>query len=212
MGVEVNQPQSATSIVKEHTQDVGEEVAERGKHLAGELRHRIGEEVSTQNERLSGSLRQLSDDLGRMRTGTGNDSLAAAVVQRLGEGSRQVADYLERQGPDGVVREVQEFARRKPGTFLLGAAVAGFLVGRVGKGVLAGEPNGANGSASPDGYATTRDTAGTAIPVPATGPVTPGTIGTTGTTGAGMPGTIGTTGTAGTTGTTGVTGTGMARP
>jgi hypothetical protein len=46
-----------------------------------------------------------------------------------------MADYLDRNGPEGVLREVQDFARRRPGAFLATALAAGFVVGRLGKGV-----------------------------------------------------------------------------
>jgi hypothetical protein len=77
----------------------------------------------------------MADDLDQMRAQRG-DSPAAQVVSRVADGGRQVADYLADRGPDGVLGEVQDYARRKPGTFLAAALVAGFVVGRLGKGVL----------------------------------------------------------------------------
>ncbi|MGV2922065.1 hypothetical protein RMO59_40120, partial [Streptomyces alfalfae] len=50
-----------------------------------------------------------------------------------------------RRGPDGLVSDLQDFARRKPGVFLAGAALAGFVAARAGKGVSA-----AGSSAAPD--------------------------------------------------------------
>jgi hypothetical protein len=46
-----------------------------------------------------------------------------------------VADYLADRGPEGLLSEVTDFARRRPAAFLATAAAAGFLVGRLGKGV-----------------------------------------------------------------------------
>jgi hypothetical protein len=56
-------------------------------------------------------------------------------VSRIADSGRQFADYLDRHGPEGVLREVQDFARRRPGAFLATALAAGFVVGRLGKGV-----------------------------------------------------------------------------
>jgi hypothetical protein len=64
------------------------------------------------------------------------DSPAAQVVSRVADGGRQVANYLADRGPEGILGEVQDYARRRPGTFLVTALVAGFVVGRLGKGVL----------------------------------------------------------------------------
>ena len=52
---------------------------------------------------------------------------------QLGERVWRAAEQLRTDGADGVVRDVQSFARRRPGAFLTGAAAAGFLVGRLVK-------------------------------------------------------------------------------
>jgi hypothetical protein len=41
-----------------------------------------------------------------------------------------VAEDFQVRGVSGVLEDVQSFARRRPGAFLLGAAVIGFGVGR----------------------------------------------------------------------------------
>jgi hypothetical protein len=102
--------------------------------LASDVRGRVGEQARTQNDRLVGTIRQAADQLDEMR-GDRGDSPAATVVSRVADGGRQFADYLERHGPEGVLREVQDFARRRPGAFLATALAAGFVVGRLGKSV-----------------------------------------------------------------------------
>jgi hypothetical protein len=82
--------------------------------------------------------------------GPDDNSPAGQVVRRLGEGGRRAADYLEDRGPEGLLDDVQEFARRKPGTFLLIAAAAGFAVGRLGRAAMAASKD-EKGSA-PDAY------------------------------------------------------------
>ena len=82
----------------------------------------------------------MADHLDEMR-GDRQDSPAAAVVSRVADGGRQMADYLDRNGPEGVLREVQDFARRRPGAFLATALAAGFVVGRLGKGVAKADEN-----------------------------------------------------------------------
>jgi hypothetical protein len=76
----------------------------------------------------------LADDLKQMSNGS--DSVAATMVQQISGRSRRAATYLEQHGPEGLVSDVQAFARRRPGAFLLGAAAAGFLVARLGKGLM----------------------------------------------------------------------------
>ena len=86
------------------------------------------------------------------------------MVSRVADAGRQVADYLADRGPEGVLREVQDFARRRPGAFLATALAAGFVVGRLGKGIAkagsgAGKPS-SDSFVSGTGY-TTGDRYGT---------------------------------------------------
>ncbi|MFC7532896.1 hypothetical protein [Actinoplanes sp. GCM10030250] len=119
---------------KEQAQRVGAEARTQARNVASEVRGKLGEQAHGQSQRLVGSIRQTADHLDEMRADR-DDSPAAAVVARVAEGGRQFADYLDRNGPDGVLREVEDFARRRPGAFLATALAAGFVVGRLGKSV-----------------------------------------------------------------------------
>jgi len=132
------QTREAASDVKDTAKDqalrVGQEAGAQARNLAGEVRNRVGEQARTQNDKLVGTIRQTADQLDEMR-GDRAEGPAAAVVSRVADSGRQFADYLESNGPEGVLREVQDFARRRPGAFLATALAAGFVVGRLGKGV-----------------------------------------------------------------------------
>ena len=132
---------------KEQAQRVAGEAKQQFRSVASDLRGRAGEQARSQNERLVGSIRQTADQLEEMR-GDRADSPAATVVSRIADGGRQLADYLDRNGPEGVLREVQDFARRRPGAFLATALAAGFVVGRLGKGVAKADEAG-TGSSKP---------------------------------------------------------------
>jgi len=123
----------------EQARRVAGETKTQVRNVAGDLRDRLDEQAHTQNDKLVGSIRQTADQLDEMR-GDRQDSPAATVVSRVAEGGRQLADYLDRNGPDGVLREVQDFARRRPGAFLASALVAGFVIGRLGKGIAKADP------------------------------------------------------------------------
>ena len=125
---------------KEQAQRVGAEAKTQARNVAGDVRDRVSEQARTQNDKLVGSIREIADQLDQMR-GDRADSPAATVVSRVAEGGRQMADYLDRNGPEGVLREVQDFARRRPGAFLATALAAGFVVGRLGKGVAKADPD-----------------------------------------------------------------------
>ncbi|MEV4709347.1 hypothetical protein [Actinoplanes sp. NPDC049316] len=120
---------------KDQAQRVAAEAASQARSVAAEVRDRVGEQARTQNDKLVTTIRETADHLDEMR-GERQDTPAATVVARVADGGRQLADYLDRNGPEGVLREVSDFARRRPGAFLATALAAGFVVGRLGKGVM----------------------------------------------------------------------------
>jgi hypothetical protein len=120
---------------KEQAGQVADEVSAQARNVASDVRDKVTEQARTQNDKLADGIRRMADDLDQMRAQRG-DSPAAQVVSRVADGGRRVADYLADRGPEGLLGEVQDYARRRPGTFLATALVAGFVVGRLGKGVL----------------------------------------------------------------------------
>ncbi|BFU41887.1 hypothetical protein [Krasilnikovia sp. MM14-A1004] len=131
---------------KDQAQRVAAEATAQTRNLASEVRDRLGEQARSQNDRLVGTIRQTADQLDEMR-GDRADSPAATVVSRVADSGRQFADYLDRHGPEGVLQEVQDFARRRPGAFLAAALAAGFVVGRLGKSVTKADDH--SGQAKP---------------------------------------------------------------
>jgi hypothetical protein len=125
---------------KEQAQRVGSEARTQARNVASDVRDRVSQQARSQNDKLVSGIRQAADQLEEMR-GDRQDSPAATVVSRVADSGRQFADYLDRHGPEGVLREVQDFARRRPGAFLASALAAGFVVGRLGKGVAKADSN-----------------------------------------------------------------------
>lgn len=118
---------------KGQSQQVLRETGSQARQVAQQTRQRLAAEAKSQTERASGGLRQWSDELASMAESSKPDSPVSEAVHQIAETGRRAAEYLDRHGFEGAVGEVQDFARRKPGTFLLGAALAGFLVGRAAK-------------------------------------------------------------------------------
>jgi hypothetical protein len=176
--------QQVAGTVREQTQQMAGEIGHQARSVVHDLRGSVAGQASQQNDRLAQGLRTMADQLSGMAKDDDN-SAAGQVVRRLGETGRQAADYLERQGPEGLLDDVQEFARRRPGTFLLAAAAAGFLVGRLGRtavsatrsgdgGTSGGGPAGSADEVPPPATTTYRvpPGGGTAAPVASPAPVT----------------------------------------
>ena len=120
---------------KTQARQVGGEVKVQARNVASDVRDTVTRQARTQNDRLADGIRRMADDLERMTDERGG-SPAATVVSRIAGAGRQAADYLSAHGPEGVLSDVQDFARRRPGAFLATALAAGFLAGRIGKGVM----------------------------------------------------------------------------
>ena len=162
---------------KEQAGRVAGEAKAQARNIAGDVRDKVSEQAKTQTDNLVGSIRQTADHLDEMR-GDRVEGPAAAVVSRVADGGRQLADYLDRNGPDGVLREVQDFARRRPGAFLATALAAGFVVGRLGQSVAKADPDAGTDKPASTSFSTTGGagyTIGTEYVAPVTLPATSGT-------------------------------------
>lgn len=135
---------------------VAETVAEQGRAVVGEARQQAGkafdelrgravDEAEEQARRAAGLVRRWSDDIGALADDARGDSPARSLASQVSDRGHRAADYLEKQGVDGVLHDLRHFARRRPGAFLGGALLAGVVAGR-----LARAAGGATQSSQPE--------------------------------------------------------------
>lgn len=127
---------------REQAANVVGEATSQARDLIGEFKGQLRDQAGSQTGRLAQNVRRLSDELREMSENGPAGSPAAQLVGRVAEGGRQVADRMEERGPEGLVTDLQAFARRRPGVFLAGAALAGFAAARVVQGLNAAPPSG----------------------------------------------------------------------
>jgi uncharacterized protein YjbJ (UPF0337 family) len=128
-----DEARNVAGTAKEQAGAVVGEARGQVRRIASQARQQATDRVRGQHDQLVGRLRGLADEFQEM--GGDGDSPGKALVGDLGQRGRRVADYLADRGPEGLVSELTDFARRRPFAFLAGAVAAGFLVGRLGKGV-----------------------------------------------------------------------------
>jgi hypothetical protein len=126
---------------------VADEVKHQAGRVASDVRTRVREQASHGQHELADRLRQGGEEL-RAMAADRESSPARTTVEQLASRTEQVADYLAKHGPEELLADVQDFARRRPGVFLVSAAVAGFVVGRLAKGVVAERTSGGSGDGS----------------------------------------------------------------
>lgn len=136
--------QSAAERAKQEAGRVGEtakheagQVIEDAKQQSRELltgaADRMKQEAQGQTQRASENLRAMSSDFRTMAESSQGQGTAASLVRMGAERMESVADRLDSGGLEGVMRDVGDFARRNPTTFLTVTFGAGLLAGRLVK-------------------------------------------------------------------------------
>jgi hypothetical protein len=174
---------ATASATAEETQHVGQvagheaaQVADEAmtqvRHLVDETKGQLTEQTRTQRDRLLETMRTFSEDLDHMASGESSSSgLASDLVRQAAERTRSLCERLDGREPAQIMDDVRGFARRRPGTFLLGALVAGIVAGRMARGAKDGSSSPwSDGSHVTDGSAydeptTTPPTSPAAVPV-----------------------------------------------
>ena len=131
--------QSATDQAKQVVSETGRQA----RDLLGEAKGQVREQASTQQHQAAQQLRAVAGELSEMAAKGGRSGLATQVAQEAAERVRGVASWLDQREPGDLLDGVRDFARRHPGTFLVGAAAAGVVAGRLTRGLT--------GAAGPDG-------------------------------------------------------------
>jgi hypothetical protein len=141
----------------DQAQQVASDVKEQARKLSEDTKSQMQEQAASQRDKAVSTLRSFGDELSVMADSKGEESSGLAT-QLAREGSSytyQVADFLDQREPGQLLDEVREYARRRPGTFLIGAAVAGVVVGRLTRGAVAAKKEpGSSAGASSNGHAT----------------------------------------------------------
>jgi uncharacterized phage infection (PIP) family protein YhgE len=126
--------QAATVMqdAREEVSHVASEAKAQAQSLMNDTRQQLRAQADEQATKVAGSLRQLSDELRAISEGrTEEAGTVGNYLRDAGSQLEQFASRIDTQGVEGIVGDMQRFARRRPAAFLLGAAGAGFLAGRL---------------------------------------------------------------------------------
>jgi cell division septum initiation protein DivIVA len=117
----------------EETKAVVEEAKEHARDLVGDAREQVRNQADDQSRRLASTLRDLSAQFTSMSSQGASSGTAVALARQAAQRTDQLATRLETGGIGGVMDDLRRLGRNRPGAFLLGAAGAGFVIGRVVK-------------------------------------------------------------------------------
>jgi hypothetical protein len=142
----------------DQAKEVVQETQRQAKDLLDQGRSQVREQAITQQQKAGQSLTSLAQELRGLADGTSSGAPGPAR-DLLQQASGMVDDFahkLQTRDPGELLDEVRSFARRKPGMFLLGAAAAGVLAGRLTSGVKAAHsdsgPSGTSGYRAQSNY------------------------------------------------------------
>jgi hypothetical protein len=140
--------------VVETAADQAGQVAEEARRQVGDLfdqaREQAVEQARSGQHKASERLHSLASELQQMAEGGDGSGPASDLAKQAAERVEDAARWLDNREPGDLVEEFRGLARRRPGAFLLGAAAAGLLVGRLTRGAI--DANRDTGSGAPRGF------------------------------------------------------------
>jgi uncharacterized protein YjbJ (UPF0337 family) len=134
---------------KEQVGQVAGTAKEQAGQLVSQTKDQLSEQAMSQRDRAIGGIRALSEEMQAMAE-CGQSGLGSQLVRQGSEVTGQVADFLEQREPAELVDELRTLARRRPGAFLVGAALAGVAVGRMTRGAISARSSDDDSSAQYD--------------------------------------------------------------
>lgn len=122
--------------------DQGRQVAQQARQsargLVDQAQTQLGQQAGQQQQRAASGLHTLGEQLRSMADATDQSGLAKDLVHQASGRVHMVADWLEHREAGQALDDVRGFARRHPGAFLTGAAIAGVLAGRLTRNLAGG--------------------------------------------------------------------------
>lgn len=136
-------------VAREQVSGVAEEAGRQGRDLLQQAQGQLEEQAAQGQQQLATRLLSLSDELRSMADASGQGGMAANLAQQVASRVRYAGHWLEDRKPAQVMDEVQSFARRKPAVFLVLAAGAGLVAGRLTRGLKDASSNDSAPPAAP---------------------------------------------------------------
>ena len=171
----IDSPSSTKDVAKSEASNVGQTAKEAGSQVASTAadqakevagvtkrqaqdllqqgRSQVRQQAVGQQQKAAQGLTSLAGELRGLANGTsqGAPGPARDLLEQASSKVEEFAGWLQNREPADLLDEVRMFARRKPGVFLLGAAAAGVLAGRLTSGVKAAHSGGDSGGSSTGG-------------------------------------------------------------
>ena len=120
----------------DQAKEVASEIRDQARDLLGEGRAQLREQAGTGQRKAADGVDAMAREL-RAMADRGDGGLPTELARQGADRLQALASWLQRREPGDLLEEVRGWARDHPGTFLVGAAVAGVVAGRLTSGAVA---------------------------------------------------------------------------
>jgi hypothetical protein len=120
----------------EQAANVAQEAKTQVRDLVGEARGQVSHQARAGQQKATDGIRALGKELREVAEGGQPSGTASEIARQAAQRVDRLADWFGEREPADLLNEVRTFARRRPGAFLLGASVAGVVVGRLTRGAV----------------------------------------------------------------------------
>src|SRR4051794_37231328 len=145
-GTAADDSRHVAGVPQDEARKVASEATDQVQNLLAQATSQVEEQSRTQRDRLVETMRSFGNDLENMAS-QANGGMAADVAHDVADRVHRLTSHLDGREPRELLDDVRSFARRRPGTFLLGALVGGVVAGRLTRGAKAAHdaPSGSTG-------------------------------------------------------------------
>jgi vacuolar-type H+-ATPase subunit H len=142
-----------TDTATEQARTVAHEAKDHVRSTANQMHDDLKSRANEEASKFAQTLHDAGSQMRQMADAAGGDepSFASSMVREGAQAAERFASKLDEGGVDRMMADVRSWARRNPGGFLLGAAVAGFVAGRVARN-LSGNDNTSYAATNSAGY------------------------------------------------------------
>ena len=131
---------NVAATAKEEAAGVALEAKASTRDFMNQAKSDFARQAGDQQQKAAEGIHAISAQLRGMADAPEQQSVASDLVRQAADRSASLAAWLENRDPGALVAEAKSFARRRPGAFLLLAAGAGLVAGRLGRSLQAGAP------------------------------------------------------------------------
>ena len=113
----------------ERVQERAQEMAGKARESAGEYGQKAQEQLDKGTDQAAGGLEQAAE---RLRSQTeGSEGMPAQMGVKAADTMESAAGYLRDHNTEDILNDVEHYVKEHPTQALVGAVVAGFVIGRV---------------------------------------------------------------------------------